>query len=161
MFKRLEGNNFITSLLAHFTLGLKLNKKQMAKLDSFKKRFTKKKLSEIFLERLFEKSGKGIDGITSEKFKDNLNEHLNVIIRKCRNGSYKFSKYMEFLKSKGRGKEPRVISISTIRDKIVLIILKNYLHNVFDDCVNRSLPNKYVRDVIQVVKNRQLADPYF
>ncbi|WP_299107191.1 reverse transcriptase domain-containing protein [uncultured Tenacibaculum sp.] len=51
------------------------------------------------------------------------------------------------MKLKGRNKIPRAISIPTIRDRVVLLALKEYLHEFFSDQVNRKRPNAYVKDI--------------
>ena len=60
---------------------------------------------------------------------------------------YNFSPYLEKLISKGRNKAPRVISIPTIKDRIVLYALKEVLHELFPECVNTELVNKKIKDI--------------
>jgi retron-type reverse transcriptase len=90
---------------------------------------------------------KGLDGITVEKFEPNKIKQFEIISKKLLNGIYKFTPYLELLKSKGRSKPPRVISLPTIRDRIVLFLLKDVLHKIFPECVNRELPNANVRKI--------------
>lgn len=63
-------------------------------------------------------------------------------------GTYKFTKYKEKLISKGRGKEPRVISIPTIRDKIVLRGLCDILLDLF----SKEVDFKIVQTIISGIK---------
>ncbi len=86
-----------------------------------------------------------MDGVSPSRFEEQKAEQFQIIRRKCRDGTYTFTPYREVLKSRGRNKKPRVISIPTVRDRIVLLILKDILHDIFDDCVNRSLPNQVIR----------------
>ncbi|MBL7881203.1 MAG: hypothetical protein JNN23_15320 [Chryseobacterium gambrini] len=104
-------------------------------------------LKELFLKKIKKSKSKGIDKVSIETFEKKLDENLRVLKRKVLNGSYEFSPYLEILKLKGRNKVPRVISIPTIRDKMVLLVIKEILHNVFDSDVNRKLPNNYIKDV--------------
>lgn len=93
------------------------------------------------------KKTSGIDGTTVEMFTANKEENFNVIRNKSLNGTYRFAPYLQKLQTKGKGKTPRVISIATIRDKVVLHIIKGLVQKAFPDCVNRKLPNNYVKDI--------------
>jgi len=104
------------------------------------------KIQEAF-DYVSRKKTRGIDGTTIEIFTGNKEEHFDVINQKCLSGRYKFSPYLQKLHTKGKGKAPRVISIATIRDRVVLHIIKILLHQAFPECVNRKLPNNYVRDI--------------
>ena len=104
-------------------------------------------LNKIYDEKVRFSLGVGVDRINHESFIQNKDFHLRIINKKCLNGSYRFSPYRELLKLKGRDKIPRVISIATIRDKIVLSVLKEILHEIFPECVNRTLPNNYISEI--------------
>jgi len=104
-------------------------------------------LKGLFHSKIKKSKSKGIDKISVIDFELNLDNNLEIIIRKILNGTYKFSPYLEILKLKGRKKHPRIISIPTIRDKIVLLTIKEILHFKFEDSVNRKLPNNYIRDI--------------
>jgi len=104
------------------------------------------KLQETF-DYVSLKKTRGIDGTTVEKFTENKNENFNLIKEKCLKGTYKFSPYLQKLQMKGKGKAPRVISIATIRDRIVLHVIKNLLQQAFPESVNRKLPNNYVKSI--------------
>lgn len=109
-------------------------------------------LKELFNKKIKRSKSKGIDKISAEKFEEDLDKHLNYIIDKFKSGAYNFSPYLELLKLKGRNKFPRVISIPTIRDKLVLLIIKEILHEKFDSSVNRKLPNSYIREIKNFLK---------
>lgn len=104
-------------------------------------------LKDIYTRKIKKSKSKGIDKISIEIFEKNLNENLSLIIRKILNETYSFSPYLEILKLKGRNKHPRVISIPTIRDKIVLLAIKEILHDAFQTDVHRKLPNNYITDI--------------
>lgn len=104
------------------------------------------KLQEAF-DYVSLKKTRGIDGTTVEKFTENKHENFNLIKEKCLKGTYKFSPYLQKLQMKGKGKAPRVISIATIRDRIVLHVIKNLLQQAFPESVNRKLPNNYVKSI--------------
>lgn len=109
-------------------------------------------LKELFQSKLKKSKSKGIDKVSVHDFEKKLDYNLNIIIRKVLDGTYKFSPYLEILKLKGRNKHPRMISIPTIRDKIVLLTIKEILHSMFDKNVNRKLPNNYIKDIKNYIR---------
>jgi len=113
----------------------------------FKQRFKPKSVEKEVTRKFSLKDGKGIDKINIEKFEEKKSENVKIISTKCLNGDYKFSPYLEKLKLKGKNKIPRVISIATIRDKVVLSLLKDVLHQAFPECKNTMLPNAYIREI--------------
>jgi retron-type reverse transcriptase len=115
--------------------------------------FAKRRLEGIFIDRISSKNNAGIDGIHPHDI--NEDESFKIIRRKVSAGTYHFTPYAEIQSPKGRGKLPRIIALPTVRDQIVLSALKNYLHDIFSDAVNRKLPNSYIFDLnkdIQKVK---------
>ena len=111
------------------------------------KYFNLEYLKKLYYRKIKKSKSKGIDKVSIEIFDRDLIENLNLIIRKVLDKTYTFSPYLEILKLKGRNKAPRVISIPTIRDKVVLLTIKEILHDAFEKEVNRKLPNNYIRDV--------------
>ena len=101
----------------------------------FKKIFTKTNLRKIYSSSIRYKTVVGIDRINKRAFEKILQENINIIYRKARSGSYKFSPYREKLILRGRNKEPRLISIPTIRDKLILKALCVILHQVYKNDV--------------------------
>ena len=79
------------------------------------------------------------------------NQHIDNIQTKCLQGNYRFSPYLENLKSKGKDKKPRVISIPTVRDRIVLLALKELLVKIFPECVPKKLPNTYINEIKNLI----------
>lgn len=112
-------------------------------------------LKELFQTKIKKSRSKGIDKISVVDFEKSLDENLNIITRKVLNGTYTFSPYLEILKLKGRNKFPRMISIPTIRDKMVLLIIKEILHSLFNESVNRKLPNNYIKDIKRYTSNNK------
>jgi hypothetical protein len=64
---------------------------------------------------------------------------------------------MEKLISKGRNKNPRVISIPTIKDRIVLYVLKEILHEIFPECVNNQLVNTKIKELAGIISNKKIG----
>ena len=117
--------------------------------QSFRRWFRQATIAEAYEESVRLTSAKGVDRLDPTSFEKQMKEHFSIIRRKCLDGSYRFSPYLEILKSKGRGREPRVVSVPTVRDRVVFCLLKELLHEVFPECVNRMLPNAYVRAILQ------------
>lgn len=87
--------------------------------------FSRKNLTKTYNELKLGKLNTGLDRINRRNFDKNLNENIQIIERKVNDFSYEFTPYKEVLLLKGRDKYPRVLSIPTIRDKIILKILGN------------------------------------
>ncbi|MHB7168943.1 hypothetical protein ACYCJE_14980 [Klebsiella pneumoniae] len=97
----------------------------------FKKLFSPKSLFDVYTERFSKSAAKGLDRINGMQYSNRARKELKKVSEKCLNGSFRFTPYLEKLKSKGRGKKPRVISIPTIRDRVVLKQLNVFLCEVF------------------------------
>lgn len=110
-------------------------------------------IKEVYFERVRSKSSPGLDRINRKHFEKNLEENINIIHKKVLNNSYEFTNYKQKLISKGAGKNPRVISIPTIRDKITLAIIKDILARTFGNEVSYSVIHKLIKDIVYSVKN--------
>ncbi|WP_321991494.1 reverse transcriptase domain-containing protein [Marispirochaeta aestuarii] len=108
-----------------------------------------KNLEDIFFSYIQRKQIVGIDNIDNQKYRERLTENLFFINTTI--SDYNFSPYLERLISKGRYKAPRIISIPTIRDRIVLHCIKEYLHHVFPEHVNSELINKKIPEVSDAI----------
>ncbi len=71
-----------------------------------------------------------------DSFGKNLSTELAIIVKKVSSGSYHFTPFKEKLISKGAESLPRVISIPTVRDRIVLRSLCDLLASVFPEAVS-------------------------
>ena len=93
-------------------------------------------------------------------FHSRHDDELQTAYWKVQKGSYRLTPYVERLVPKGRGKPPRVLSIPTVRDRVVLRQLLTALHAAFPDRVARTLPNAHVRQLnafLQAQGNRGLV----
>jgi RNA-directed DNA polymerase len=104
-------------------------------------------LYDLYQKNLQNSRAKGIDKLNANSFENRKIDHLKIIERKCEAGTYNFTPYLEVLKLKGRDNKPRTISIPTIRDRIVLLAIKEYLHKKYSDLINRKKPNGYIHDI--------------
>lgn len=115
--------------------------------DKFEKYFSEEKLKEIFTEYIVYSRATGIDNLDQYAFRTQLDEQVEILSRKSRSGSYNFTKYKLKLVSKGRGKIPREISIPTVRDRIALRSLCDFLSEIFQDSIRFDLPQNIVKRV--------------
>ena len=71
-----------------------------------------------------------MDKITPKKFDQTLDENIDIILRKVKNNSYSFTRYKMQVSSKGPDKNPRIICIPAMRDKLVAAILNEILIDI-------------------------------
>jgi len=116
--------------------------------------FKKEALKKAFKEKIKNSRSKGIDKISSDKFEEKIKEELQLIQNKIHSESYSFSYYLEKLILKSRNKIPRMLSIPTIRDRIVLKQFKEYLGDKIPDSINRTRPQILIKGIIkEIAKN--------
>lgn len=119
--------------------------------------FSIEHIAERYESHIKGKSGMGIDRMSIPSFEKNLNSHFEIIERKCRDGSYIFSPYLEKLISKGRDKKPRVISIPTLRDKLVISLYNEWLQSHFSEYKTIDLPNSRIRNFKTIAEEHSLS----
>ena len=110
--------------------------------------FNEAYLRDYFNRNILKKKGGGRDNLTPDKFLEKYGKDFGKIAGQCLNGTYRFSYYNEKLILKSSKKYPRVISIPSIRDRLVLGVLNDYLSSVFPDCINHDIPNSLMSKVI-------------
>jgi RNA-directed DNA polymerase len=98
---------------------------------SFRKTFSVAKIKNIYDIKILGAKTIGLDRVDSKNFEARNAEEIALISRKVLAGNYRFTKYKEKLISKGLGKSPRQLSIPTIRDRLTLKLLCEYLFEVF------------------------------
>lgn len=113
-------------------------------------------LRAVFEERFKASSGKGIDRINGYQFSLHRMDDLLHASRKCLAGVFRFTPYLEVLKPKGRDAKPRLISIPTIRDRVILHQLKELLSEAFPECVPKSIAATIVREVSADLPGRDM-----
>jgi RNA-directed DNA polymerase len=118
----------------------------MTAASEFRKYFSIESLEQLFTEEIRYKSARGIDHLSTSQFENRLSENLEIIHRKTLNGTYQFSQYREKLLSRGAERPPRVISIPTIRDKLVQKALAMTIRSSFD--AQMPLLHVIIKDVI-------------
>lgn len=117
--------------------------------------FNENYLRDYFNRNILKKKGGGRDNLTPEKFLEKYGKDFGMLAEQCLNGTYRFSYYNEKLLLKGSRKYPRVISIPSIRDRLVLGVLNDYLSSIFSDCINHEVPNSLMSRIITTMNETE------
>jgi len=96
-------------------------------------------------------SAPGIDRVNKRIFERKLTQHVQIIHRKVLNETYAYTPYRELLIVKNRENPPRMISIPTIRDKLVLRILSSIIQDVFSGECNYKIVQTVVAGIKQYI----------
>lgn len=113
----------------------------------WKKLFAKKHLMEHYEEKIKDKPSVGLDKVSPKKFEEDLDENVEIIIRKVMNGSYHFTRYKQLLFTKGPVKPPRAICVPTLRDKLTASVLNELLVGVYGDECKTMMPQLIIDDI--------------
>lgn len=122
--------------------------------------FRKSYLEMVFTKKILRSTSKGLDKMSAQHFELIKTEQIEILINKCLNETYEFTPYLELLKIKNAKTPPRTISIASIRDRLVLYILKNVLTAKFPECVNKKRPNKYIHEIKKFINESNLEVYY-
>lgn len=119
----------------------------------------------IFLEKIFSKKirnsrSKGLDKMSASHFETFRTSHYKKIIEKCLNGTFAFTPYLELLKIKNANTPPRTISIASIRDRLVLYVLKEGLSAKFPESINKKRPNRFIYEIKKFI-NESKEDIFY
>ncbi len=103
-------------------------------------------------------TSRGIDGITIQQFKDNEAEYIDTLWKDLQTDSFRFQKLYAYQQKKPGKKKPRLIQAPTVRDRVVLSVINNYLGqrqpaDSFRDLgivgsVKGTTPRRIVREVL-------------
>ena len=115
----------------------------------FKLLFSAEALEAVFQEKFATTTGKGIDRLNGFQFYARSKAELTVVSEKIISGRFRFTPYLEVLRSKSRDKKPRLIAIPTVRDRVVMHQLNKFLAAKFPERVPKSLASTYVRELSQ------------
>ena len=96
----------------------------------------------------------GIDGMTKERYGQNLEENLTDLVQQIHNGSYKPQDKREVLIPKSDGRM-RPLAIACFEDKLVDWVISKILTTIFEPLFIRNSfgfrPNKSAHDAIKAV----------
>jgi RNA-directed DNA polymerase len=123
--------------------------------NSFHQNLEPAELCALYKKHFAEKYSAGIDGVTNKQFAKNLDQEVDIIRRKATNLKYSFSCYREKLILKGAGSNPRVISVPTNRDKLLLKSLFNFLRETFESDINDEHIQRKILDIISQIKSNR------
>ena len=123
----------------------------------FKSQFLSQNLERLYHDYVSKSSAIGIDRINHQVSEKNLKREIELVAKKAKDGSYRFSQYKEKLISKGAGKPPRVISIPTYRDRITLRACCNVLQSAFSGSINLKIPQMVIADIKTALSTDQYS----
>ncbi len=150
----------MTTVMSKGAAKLKCRMKVVDQPTLFVSLFSAQALRARFDEDFSQTPGKGTDRLNGFQFTIRADTECRVAARKCIDGSYRFAPYLENLKAKGRDKLPRLIGIPTIRDRIVLSQLNQFLAEVYPDRVPKNIAGDYVRRIADDLKARSPTDTF-
>lgn len=122
--------------------------------------FSAAALEEVFNEEFASTTGKGVDRLNGFQFAMNAKAQLAIASAKCLLGTYRFSPFLEVLKTKGRDKNPRLIGIPTVRDRVVLHQLNKFLASLYPERVPKNVASTYVREISTDLKGRSPTETW-
>lgn len=123
--------------------------------------FREKNLKLLLEEKISLTKAKGIDKLSPMKAFEEDQIDFAAVQKKISTNKFEFSPYLEILKIKKRDSFPRMLSIPTARDRVVLLGLKEYLHSHFKSQVNTKLPNSYIRDIKKFISLNKKKKIFF
>ncbi|RYF34267.1 MAG: hypothetical protein EOO38_29620, partial [Cytophagaceae bacterium] len=109
----------------------------------FRTTFGKQNVQRIYESKVSGTRAIGLDRVDGKNFEKKSASEISLISCKVLDGKYRFTKYKEKLISKGAYKAPRRLSIPTIRDRLTLKILSDYLFKIFPHA-KPSLPQQKI-----------------
>lgn len=102
--------------------------------EAFARSFSERNLQEVIDLHLRDGVARGVDGTSYEMFLASRDTEVDIIRRRVLSGAYKFSPYRQKLILKNASSPPRQVSIPTLRDRVTLRALNNFLTLMFPDC---------------------------
>lgn len=121
----------------------------------FTKYLKRKTLKSTFETKLQYKYTLGTDGISTNKFSEILDEEITIIKRKVKNQTYNISPYKEQLILKSRNSNPRMISVPTNRDKLVLSALQKFIAAQFTDKISDDNVSVKINSIKQAIHSKK------
>lgn len=121
----------------------------------FENHFSRQTLISTYRESVALSHATGIDNLTQKNFNPTLENQIEIILKKTSLEKYIFTRYKLKLISKGRGKFPREISIPTIRDRLVLKSLCNFLLESHRESITLELPQIMIKRVKSSIESKR------
>ncbi|MGK6354608.1 reverse transcriptase domain-containing protein [Sphingomonas sp. DT-207] len=108
-------------------------------------------LIELFQSKIAKSRAAGKDGVRVGRFEEVLTTEAALIEKRVASGSYKFTTFKERLILRGADREPRQISIPTVRDRLTLRAICQLLHSHVPD-TRGSSPHALVSRVAAAIR---------
>lgn len=124
-----------------------------AHTPSFDRAVSPDALEIIYHQKISTSLARGRDGLDGYAAADSIFEMSERLSESLRNESHCFTQYRENLISKGAGKPPRSISIPTVRDRIALRAIAEYLVELYPHAKG-VIPQRCVARVQAALKSR-------
>ena len=121
--------------------------------QAWKKLFNVKHLKEHYIEKIKVKPSIGMDKITPKKFEEEIEQNIEIILRKVSNSTYHFTRYKQLLFTKGPCKNPRAICVPTLRDKLTVSVLNELLGNVYGNSCRTEMPQIIIDSITKQISN--------
>lgn len=119
----------------------------------FEDHFSEDNLRSLFAKKIYFSKSIGLDKITAAAFEQNFKDEVDIIKRKINNSTYHFTPYRQILISKGPKKYPREISIATVRDRLVLTALNQFLVSKIGTTICQTpLPQSAIQEIIEAIR---------
>lgn len=112
--------------------------------------FNAEHIKEHYYKKIYYHPSIGLDKTTPKKFDEDLLDNIDIIIKKVHNGTYNFTRYKQLLFLKSVDKPPRSISVPTMRDKLTISLLNEFLNNVYgkEICCSQ-MPQIIINDIME------------
>ncbi|SPS01525.1 reverse transcriptase domain-containing protein [Cupriavidus taiwanensis] len=122
--------------------------------------FSAAALEAVFEDEFASTTSKGVDRLNGFQFAMSAKVQLATASAKCLIGTYRFSPFLEVLKTKGRNKKPRLIGIPTVRDRVVLHQLNKFLATLYPERVPKNVASTYVREISIDLKGKSPTETW-
>ncbi len=168
--EKYKTKNYLEKIPTH----LKTNKRFVTKLINYKNKlkniyFVKTEIKKsyehflqeeflinVYLEKFQYSKTRGLDGKKGSDLKiesyGKRTSDISWLLRKLKNNRYVFHSFQEILVSKGKGKNPRIISKATVRDSLAIYTAKEYFKKNIQGSITVKA-NDLIQDVISNLSN--------
>ena len=109
--------------------------------------FAPSRLKALYRTEIAPSRLRGLDRLSPTRFEHDLDAAADMITDKVLSGRYRFTPYRQVLRLRGSKRAPRRLAIATARDRLVLRVLKDVLHDAFPHAVNTVVPNRHIREI--------------
>ena len=117
-------------------------------------------LEELFRSKIAKSQATGKDGVRIGKFQERLAEETAFIESRIFRGVYRFTTFKERLILRGADREPRQISIPTVRDRLTLRALCQVLHTEMPGTIG-STPHSLVDRIVKSIRSEDQSSNSF